>query len=91
MAWKISLSYYYLGIIVAIILCIFKCKEKIEINEENREVTVVDQIVDIAAIGSGTDANDQFKLQVPVPKRSQTVIKRKKAELEISLVENATE
>ena len=91
LAWKISLSYYYLGIIVAIILCIFKCKEEIEINEEKREVTVVDQIVDVAAIGSGTDANDQFKLQVPVPKRSKTVIKRKKAELEISLVENATE
>ena len=91
LAWKISLSYYYLGIIVAIILCIFKCKEEIEINEEKREVTVVDQIVDIAAIGSGTDANDQFKLRVPVPKRSKTVIKRKKAELEISLVENATE
>ena len=91
LAWKISLSYYYLGIIVAIILCIFKCKEEIEINEEKREVTVVDQIVDIAAIGSGTDANDQFKLQVPVPKRSQTVCERKKNELELSILEDASE
>ena len=77
LAWKISLSYYYLGIIVAIILCIFKCKEEIEINEEKREVTVVDQIADIAAIGSGSDVNGQFKLRVPVPKRSKTVCKKK--------------
>ena len=91
LAWKISLSYYYLGIIVAIILCIFKCKEEIEINEEKREVTVVDQIVDIAAIGSGTDANDQFKLPVPVPKRCQTVCERKKNELELSILEDASE
>ena len=90
LAWKISLSYYYLGIIVAIILCIFKCKEEIEIHEEKREVTVVDQIADIAAIGSGSDVNGQFKLRVPVPKRSKTVCK-KKTELEISLVDNAPE
>ena len=37
------------------------------------DIDINESIVNIAAIGSGTDTNDLFSFKMPVPKRSQTV------------------
>ena len=74
-AWKFTLSYFYVGLIFVIFLCYFKYHE--EINEDSSEVKFEDQIVEIAAIGAGTDSNDHFCLDVPIPKRSKTITNRK--------------
>ena len=76
LAWKCSLSYYYFGFLIVFILCCFKCKE--EIKEGVSKVRIQDSIVDIAALGSGSDSNDHFRLSVPAPKiRSKTFSKKK--------------
>ena len=74
-AWKFTLSYFYVGFIIIIILCYFKYHEKI--IKDSSEVNIEDQVVEIAAIGSGTDANDHFSLETPVPKRVKTVFKKR--------------
>ena len=73
-AWKICLSYFYVGFILDILICYFKYHE--EIKENASEVKLEDQIVDIAAIGSGSDSNDPFRLKIPVPKRSKTTYRK---------------
>ena len=75
-AWKICLSYFYFGFILCILLCYFKYFEEIKENASN--ITLEEQIVDFSAIGSGSDAHDQFKMEMPVPKKS-----KKKKEVEI--------
>ena len=74
-AWKFTLSYFYIGFIIILFLCYFKYHE--EIIEDSSEVNLEDQVVEIAAIGSGTDANDHFSLQAPVPKRAKSTVKKK--------------
>ena len=74
-AWKFTLSYFYIGFIIILFLCYFKYHEKI--IEDSSEVNLEDQVVEIAAIGSGTDANDHFSLQAPVPKRAKSTVKKK--------------
>ena len=77
LAWKLSLSYYYIGILIVLILCCFKFKE--EIKENANKVKMHERIIDIAAISSGSDSNDHFKLSNPAPKvRSKTYAKIKK-------------
>ena len=76
-AWKLSLSYYYIGILIVLILCCFKYKE--EIKENANKVKMHERFIDIAAISSGSDSNDHFKLSNPAPKvRSKTYAKIKK-------------
>lgn len=80
LAWRVCLSYFYVGVIVVFILCYFKYHEKI--NENASEVKLEDHVIDIAAISSGTDANDQFRLDMPIPKRrSKTTYKKEMHEL----------
>ena len=74
-AWKFTLSYFYIGFLFVVFLCYFKHNEKI--IEDSSEVKIEDQIVEIAAIGSGTDANDHFSLKLPTPKRTKTIINKK--------------
>ena len=76
-AWKLSLSYYYIGVLIVLILCCFKYKE--EIKENANKVKMHERFIDIAAISSGSDSNDHFKLSNPAPKvRSKTYAKIKK-------------
>ena len=70
-AWKLCLCYFYVGALIVFILCYFKYKE--EIVKDSGEVKIEDNIVNIAAISSGTDANDFFSMKIPVPKRSKSV------------------
>jgi sugar phosphate permease len=74
-AWKFTLSYFYIGFLFVVFLCYFKHNE--EIIEDSSEVKIEEQIVEIAAIGSGTDANDHFSLRLPTPKRTKTIINKK--------------
>ena len=77
LAWKLSLSYYYIGVLIVLILCCFKYKE--EIKENANKVKMHERFIDIAAISSGSDSNDHFKLSNPAPKiRSKTFAKLKK-------------
>ena len=77
LAWKLSLSYYYIGVLIVLILCCFKYKE--EIKENANKVKMHERFIDIAAISSGSDSNDHFKLSNPAPKvRSKTYAKIKK-------------
>ena len=76
-AWKLSLSYYYIGVLIVLILCCFKYKE--EIRENVSKVRIYERIIDLAAISSWSDSNDHFKLSNPAPKvRSKTYAKIKK-------------
>ena len=72
LAWKICMCYFYFGVIIVFILGYFKIKE--ETNKDTNEVKLEDNIVNLAAISSGTDANDFFSMKIPVPKkRSKSV------------------
>ena len=81
LAWKICLSYFYFGFIIVIFLCFSKYYE--EVKENVSKITIEEQIVDIAAIGSGTDANDRFRMKMPIPKKIKKE-KKKNDEIEIS-------
>ena len=73
-AWKVCLCYFYFGFIIVIFLCIFKLREK-SIN--NPEVKLEEQVVAVVGISSGTDANDLFRIEIPMPKkRSKTNAKK---------------
>ena len=75
LAWICSLSYYYIGLLIVFILCFYKCKK--ETKENASKVTIQDSIVDIAAIGSGSDSNHHFRLSIHAPKiRSKTCSKK---------------
>ncbi len=64
--WKICLCYFFLGVLLAFILCIFKCKEKEEKKEkENEEGKVLqDNIVNAIALGTSSDTNDLFNIRI---------------------------
>ena len=72
LAWRICNSYFFVGVIITFILCFFKYKEVeiIKDADEVNEVNIKDSIVNIAAIGSGTDANMLLSLKMPVPKKA---------------------
>ena len=72
-AWKISISYYYVGSLIVFIICICKCFERVKKNAS--EVKLEDHIVDITAIGSGNDGNDAFKYGTVTSQRSFTEYK----------------
>ena len=73
LAWRVCMSYFYFGVIIVFFLCICKYKEG-KINKDFIvDIDINESIVNIAAIGSGTDTNDLFSFKMPVPKRSQTV------------------
>ena len=72
-AWKISISYYYVGSLIVFLICILKCFEKAKQNAS--EVKLEDHIVDIAAISSGNDGNDAFKYGTATSQRSFTEYK----------------
>ena len=86
LAWKICLCYFYVGFIVVILLCIFKCFEKIQENAS--EVKFEDHIVNIAAISSGSDSNDMFRIEMELPKRSHSVHKTVKKDIALELSNN---
>ena len=86
LAWKICLCYFYVGFIVVILLCFFKCFEKIQENAS--EVKFEDHIVNIAAISSGSDSNDMFRIEMKLPKRSQSVHKAIKKDIALELLNN---
>ena len=88
-AWKSTLSYFYVGFLIIIFLCYFKYHE--EIIKDSSEVSIEDQVVEIAAISSGTDANDHFSLELPVPKRGRTIIKKKSELMQIFNDDNKDE
>ena len=71
LAWQICMCYFYVGVIIVFILCYFKYKE--EAIKDSVEVKIEDNIVNLAAISSGTDANDFFSMKIPVPKRSKSM------------------
>lgn len=71
LAWQICMCYFYVGVIIVFILCYFKYKE--EAIKDSVEVKIEDNIVNLAAISSGTDANDFFSMKMPVPKRSKSM------------------
>ena len=71
LAWQICMCYFYVGVIIVFILCYFKYKE--EAIKDSVEVKISDNIVNLAAISSGTDANDFFSMKIPVPKRSKSM------------------
>ena len=71
LAWQICMCYFYVGVIIVFILCYFKYKE--EAIKDSVEVKLEDNIVNLAAISSGTDANDFFSMKMPVPKRSKSM------------------
>ena len=72
LAWKICMCYFYFGVIIVFILGYFKIKE--DTLKDSNEVKLEDNIVNLAAISSGTDANDFFSMKIPVPKkRSKSV------------------
>jgi predicted MFS family arabinose efflux permease len=83
LAWKISISYYYVGSIIVILICFFKCFEKVKKNAS--EVKLQDHIVDIAGIGSGSDGNDIFKFGIITRKRSHTDYKPRKSKTDLSI------
>ena len=83
-AWRITLWYYFISNIFTVLLCYYKYFE--EIKGDTCEVNLEDQIVDIAAIGSGSDSNAQFKLTKPVPKRKPS--HKKQTDFEIPLINN---
>ena len=84
LAWKYSLSYYYIGLLIVFIICCFKCKE--EVKENSSKVKIQDSVVDIAAIASGSDNNDQFRLSTS--KRRSKTYSRQSTEAEIPLYIN---
>ena len=71
LAWQICLCYFYLGVLITFILCLFKYKEKA--IKDSEEVKIEDNIVNIASISSGTDNNDLLSMKMPVPKRSKSM------------------
>ena len=85
LAWKYSLSYYYIGLLIVFILCYFKYKE--EVKENASKVKIRDSVVNIAAIASGSDNNDQFRLSITPKIRSKTY-SRQKTESEMPLYIN---
>ena len=66
LASQICLCYFYFGVLITFILCLFKYKEKV--IKDSEEVKIVDNIVNIASISSGTDNNDLLSMKMPVPK-----------------------
>ena len=75
LAWQICMCYFYLGVIIVFILGYFKYKE--DNVEDTNEVKLEDNIVNLAAISSGTDANDFFSMRMPVPKRRSKTVQYK--------------
>ena len=73
LAWRLCMSYFYIGLIIVIPLCYYKYKG-VEVDKDSNEVNIKDNIVDIAAISSGTGTNDLFSIKMPVPKRSKSVV-----------------
>ena len=71
LAWQICICYFYIGVLIVFLLCFFKYKEKVIIDSD--EVKLEDNIVNLAAISSGTDANDFFTIEMPKPKRSKSM------------------
>ena len=69
------MCYFYLGVIIVFILGYFKYKE--DNVEDTNEVKLEDNIVNLAAISSGTDANDFFSMRMPVPKRRSKTVQYK--------------
>ena len=70
LASQICLCYFYFGVLITFILCLFKYKEKV--SQDSDEVKIEDNIVNIAFIGSGTDNNDLIRMKMPVLKSSKT-------------------
>ena len=71
LAWQICICYFYIGVLIVFLLCFFKYKEKVIIDSD--EVKLEDNIVNLSAISSGTDANDFFSIEMPKPKRSKSM------------------
>ena len=75
LAWRICLSTFYFGFVMVILICIFKYFEKP--HKGTSEVSMENQINEIAAISSGADSNDLFKLKMPTPRRYKSVHERR--------------
>ena len=71
LAWQICLCYFYFGVLITFVLCLFKHKEKV--SQDSDEVKIEDNIVNLASIGSGTDNNDLIRMKMPVLKKSKTM------------------
>ena len=72
LAWQICICYFYLGAIIAFILCFFKVKEG-HVSKDSVVIKMEDNVINIASISAGTDANDFFRMSTPIPKRKTSV------------------
>ena len=75
LAWRICLSTFYIGFVIVILICILKYLEKG--HEEIEEVNMESQVNEIAAISSGSDSNDLFKIKMTIPKRYKSLHQKK--------------
>ena len=68
LAWKICIGYYYVGTLISLILCYVKIHH--EIKTGTSDAHLENHIINSIALGAGSDFNDEFRLQMPVPKKS---------------------
>ena len=68
LAWKICIGYYYAGTLISFILCYLKIYE--EIKARAHDVNPDKEIANNIQLGVGADFNDEFLMDMPVPKKS---------------------
>ena len=75
LAWKLCICHFYFGSIIILILCYLKKNENM--IKDSGDVKIEDNIILLASISSGTDANDHFSMAIPVPKKRSKTLKTK--------------